>query len=53
MNGSPVELSAIECGYEMGKAADTGNTSGFSWLFLIPIAAAVGIAVPLATKKRK
>lgn len=42
-----------ECGYEMGKTADTGNTSGFSWLFLIPIAAAVGIAVPLAMKKRK
>ena len=42
-----------ECGYEMGKAADSGKDSGFGWLFLIPIAAAVGIAVPLTLKKRK
>ncbi len=42
-----------ECGYELGKATDPGKDSGFSWLFLFPIAAAVGIAVPLAMKKRK
>jgi len=27
--------------------------SGFSWLFLIPVVAAVAIAVPLVLKKRK
>lgn len=49
-----------DCGYTMtatGSQAQTpGNPetkSGFRWMFLILIAAAVGIAVPLAKKKRK
>ena len=44
-----------ECGLEItGKIAQNSpEGSAFSWLFLIPIVAAVGIAVPLAMKKSK
>ena len=46
-----------DCGYTMTvrqEAAPAPEEEGsFSWLFLIPIIAAVGIAVPLAAKKRK
>ncbi len=47
-----------DCGYAMAIQQETApapqeEQSGFNWLFLVPIAAAVGIAVPLATKKRK
>lgn len=44
-----------DCGYQLPTAQVPAEeeSSGFSFLFLIPIAAAVVIAVPLAIKKRK
>jgi len=47
-----------DCGYSMTapqqEAVPTPEKeSGFSWLFLIPVVAAVAIAVPLVLKKRK
>ena len=47
-----------ECGYTMPVAqpeeqVSEETESGFNWLFLIPVVAAVVIAVPLALKKRK
>ena len=46
--------SCDDCGYTL-PVNETVEESGFgfSWLFLIPIIAAVAIAVPLAAKKRK
>jgi hypothetical protein len=47
-----------DCGYTMTASQQEGQTpeeteSGFNWLFLIPIVAAVAVAVPLGLKKRK
>jgi len=46
--------SCDDCGYTLPVKETTEESGfGFSWLFLIPIIAAVAIAVPLAAKKRK
>lgn len=47
-----------DCGYTMPAPQQEGQApeeteSGFNWLFLIPIVAAVAVAVPLGLKKRK
>ena len=47
-----------DCGYTMPAPQQEvqppeETESGFNWLFLVPVAAAVAIAVPLAMKKRK
>lgn len=45
-----------DCGYAVTASQDPATqeeSSGFSWLFLIPMAAAVVAAVPLILKKRK
>lgn len=47
--------SCDDCGYVMDATAESAPTTeaGFSWLFLLPIIAAVAVAIPLLTKKRK
>ena len=48
--------SCDDCGYAVtadSKAPQEDTSSGFSFLFLIPLVAAVAIAVPLAVRKRK
>ena len=47
--------SCDDCGYVMDAKAEPvpATESGFSWLFLIPIIAAVAVAISLIVKKRK
>lgn len=42
-----------DCSCVMTVQKDSAVESGFSWLFLLPVIAAVAIAIPLALKKRK
>lgn len=41
-----------DCSFQMTAEEEASEASSFSWLFLIPVIAAVAIAVPLIVKKR-
>lgn len=47
--------SCDECGFVLSTEAEEtpSEETGFSWFFLIPLVAAVAVAIPLALKKRK